>query len=64
MFRSPQLMLVACSNIGKFDWGLGVLGNVEVGGKVDRILMGKLKEKYCLEDITRYGDKFGNYLMR
>jgi len=41
--------------------GGGARGNVRVGGKVDGILRGKLKEKYRLEDIYRHTDKFGNY---
>ena len=53
-------MLGGCSNKGKFDgvWARGIVG---VGGKVDRISMGKLKEKCRLEDIFIYMDKFGNY---
>jgi hypothetical protein len=54
-------MLGGCSNKGEFDRGWGARGNVEVGGKVDRILMGKLKKKCHLEDISRCRDKFGNY---
>jgi hypothetical protein len=47
-------MLGGFSNKGEFEGGAH--GNVGVGGKVDSILRSELKEKYRLEDISRYTD--------